>query len=102
MLKKIKHIKPPLLVALSVIIIFCLSCERNDLFTQARVETTDIINPVPGNSGIITAPDINITTNSLMLEWTPAEDNRTAQADLEYRAYRSVTGNINTLFNAQN
>jgi alpha-tubulin suppressor-like RCC1 family protein len=46
----------------------------------------DVTPPVPGNGGTITASDI--TQSTLMLNWTKANDNLSAQEDLVYYVYQ--------------
>lgn len=50
--------------------------------------------PVPGNGGIIT--NGVISTTSVQLNWTRAEDAQTPQSELMYCVYRSSSNNIST------
>ncbi len=50
--------------------------------------------PVPGNGGIIT--NGVVSTTSIQLNWTRAEDTETPQGELWYRVYRSSGNNIST------
>jgi hypothetical protein len=54
--------------------------------------------PVPGNGGIITIS--NITASTLIIHWARASDDITAQSDLEYRVYRSLSNNISSFATA--
>ncbi|MBI9102841.1 MAG: DUF5011 domain-containing protein [Spirochaetales bacterium] len=44
--------------------------------------------PIPGGSGVITVSVVE--TDSITLNWTPANDNETESSDLEYRIYYST------------
>ncbi len=61
-------------------------------FSPLTQATTDITNPIPGNSGTITSASVSST--SLTLNWTAATDNFSSQANLEYLVYYSELGNI--------
>jgi hypothetical protein len=77
------------------------ACFDDDFAQTMKFETLPIIpniqfdgSPVPGNGGII-IPGV-ISTTSVQLNWTRAEDAQTAQGDLQYRVYRSSSNNIST------
>jgi len=61
--------------------------------------SSDVIAPVPGNSGVVATS--SITTSGLTLNWTKATDSTSTQANLEYRVYRSNSNNIDTVENIE-
>ncbi len=61
------------------------------------------------DNGDTTAPTVtgtltfsSVTSESLTLSWTAAEDDVTEQSELQYRVYRSVTNNIDTVAKIEN
>ena len=81
------------------------SCTGDDFDRVMRMETVSAevlvagSSPVPGNNGTITV--LSTSTDSILLIWSRAVDNRTPQADLEYRLYRSDFNNIGTVLKAE-
>ncbi len=61
----------------------------------ASCDTVGGTAPLPGNSGIIIISNIGAT--SLTLSWERADDDATAQEDLEYRAYYATVSSIETV-----
>lgn len=59
--------------------------------------TLDASGPTPGNSGTITTA--SITDQGLILNWTKSTDNVSAQANLQYRVFKSTSNNIDTVAN---
>jgi hypothetical protein len=59
--------------------------------------TLDASGPTPGNSGTITTS--SVTDQSLDLNWTKSTDNVSAQANLQYRVFKSTSNNIDTVAN---
>jgi hypothetical protein len=57
----------------------------------------DAHDPVPGNSGTITASNVDLS--SMTVNWTKATDvdSATPQASLTYKVYQSVTNNLSTV-----
>jgi hypothetical protein len=55
----------------------------------------DLVAPVPGNSGTISIG--SITKSSMVLTWSKATDNYTAQSGLRYEIRRSTSNNIGTV-----
>jgi len=55
--------------------------------------------PVPGNSGIITIS--NLKSTSLTLNWTKAQDDNSAQKNIEYRAYYATVSSITSPENVE-
>ena len=66
--------------------------------SQSQVTSADTTPPTPGNSGTITTA--SLTSTSVVLNWTAATDNGTAQASLQYIVYQSSSNNISTPANA--
>ena len=90
----------PLLIFI-LFLLLQVSCQRTGLFdiakdSEGKTEITDLI---PGNNGIITAS--NIQTDFINLVWTKATDVETPQAELQYRVFYSLSGNIDTVANAE-
>jgi len=87
-------------------VILLVSCERNSLYNDSRNSgfqgdrgSDDYIAPVAWGGGNITFS--RIKTNSLMLNWEPASDNKTAVEYLRYRVFYASTGNIGSLADIQ-
>jgi hypothetical protein len=57
----------------------------------------DAHDPTPGNSGTITASNVDL--NTMTLNWTKATDvdSATPQASLTYKVYKSTTNNLSTV-----
>ncbi|MCP4132322.1 MAG: fibronectin type III domain-containing protein [bacterium] len=62
--------------------------------------STDTTDPVPGNSGTISA--VAASATSVDLTWTQAEDAVTPYTALEYRVYWSEHSNVNTCSSMEN
>jgi hypothetical protein len=90
----------PLLVLIPIVL-FQLFCERSDLYDTAEDAYYETLSPgpVPGNGGVIIAS--NIQAYSIDLSWTKATDDETPQGDLEYKVFYSLSGNIDTVANAE-
>ncbi len=74
------------------------SAQNKAAYTMRSVTTTvapDTIPPTPGNSGIITAG--SATNNSIVVNWSAADDAVTGQSDLLYLVYQSSINNINSV-----
>jgi hypothetical protein len=61
--------------------------------------TGDGTPPVAGNSGTLTFS--GISSSAITINWTKATDNQTAQANLQYLLYYSLTNNIDTVGNIE-
>lgn len=76
-----------------------------DLFATSVAPTInpdlggDTTAPTPGASGVITFTGVNDT--GMEVDWTPATDDTTAQASLQYELRRSLSNNINSVANAE-
>ena len=65
-------------------------------YTSLQVETTlDTTAPTPGDSGTISAS--NIQPNSVDLSWTKAADDISAESALGYRVYYSTSDNLDSV-----
>ncbi len=75
--------------------------ENKSAYTMAEFGTIsdDGLAPEPGNGGSITLN--NILTNSITLSWTKATDDKTDQANLQYRAFYSTSENIYSVIDAE-
>ena len=82
------------LIIINIILISFIACGDNktDVPTGPPVDKTP---PIPGDTGKITADNIEYTT--LTLNWTKATDDFSTQANISYKVYMSLTDNIATL-----
>ena len=71
-----------------------VSTSISDSHKYVKIEygVPDVLAPTPQNAGAITAS--NISTNSLTLNWTKAEDDASAQTALKYYVYRKVNSDF--------
>ncbi|MBP7583924.1 MAG: hypothetical protein KBA61_07810 [Spirochaetes bacterium] len=78
-----------------MIVTACYNDTIDSTITQENsyAESVEIV-PIPGNSGMIQTS--SITSDSLQLAWTAATDEKTPQAELEYRVYRAASSVIRT------
>jgi len=67
---------------------------------SSAMTQADITPPVPGSSGTISVS--YVTKSSLVLSWTKAVDNHTAQSGLRYEVRRSTSNNIGTVATFRN
>ncbi len=104
-MKNMNHISPLKHVARAFMLVIAAvllqSCFSDDFDKVMTYETLPLIpavltdgRPVPGNGGIIT--NGVVSTTSIQLNWTRAEDSETPQGELWYRVYRSSGNNIST------
>ncbi len=78
------------------------AAENVAAYTQTSATTTsagDTAPPVPGGNGAITAG--TVTDNSIEITFTAANDDRTAQTDIEYKIVSSFSDNIKTVAEAE-
>lgn len=69
-------------------------------YTMSNVTTVaDTTAPTPGGLGSVLSN--SVTTNSAVISWNKAEDNITAQEDIRYAVYRSLSNNITTVANME-
>jgi len=91
-----------IMAVLASVLTFGCSNMLTDL-THDSGDTTapgeDTTAPTPGDSGSISIS--NVTATSAELSWTKAEDNDSAQADLQYKVVYSTSDNIDTVSDAQ-
>ncbi len=66
---------------------------------DSTVNVKDSTSPVPGNGGTYTIT--YVSGHTLSLNWTAATDDKTQQADLEYKAVYSTTADIGTVADAE-
>jgi preprotein translocase subunit SecB len=64
-------------------------------YTKKTQMTADVVNPIPGDSGLLGTSAVGST--NVTLTWTKATDDVSAQATLQYRAYYSTNPAINTV-----
>src|SRR6185503_19225287 len=67
--------------------------------TKNETTLADTTAPVAGNAGALTTA--NVATMSLMLNWTKATDDVSAQSALQYEVRRSAANNLDTVANAE-
>lgn len=91
----------PLACAFILLAIMLQSCFSDNFDNVMKFETLPVIpviqadgRPIPGNGGIMT--NGVVSTTSVQLNWTRAEDTETPQGELWYRLYRSSSNNIST------
>jgi hypothetical protein len=75
-----------------------LSTDGGGTISWVSPGSVDSTPPVPGSSGTITATNSGL---NIALSWTPATDNVTPQANLEYTVFYSTSSNISTITNAE-
>ncbi|MCP4130865.1 MAG: hypothetical protein GY754_07770 [bacterium] len=92
-----KRLPKVLILFLAIFLMSILTgCNRVDLL--GRQQVSENASPDPGNSGTISTS--NILAASITLDWTKAGDDGTAESELEYRVFRSISANIDTAANA--
>lgn len=69
-------------------------------YKSTNITTPDETPPVPGSSGSITMA--GASTNSLVIAWNRGTDNVTSKGSIQYKIVRSLSGNIQTVDNAEN
>jgi len=77
---------------------FNATISQENSYIEPGEEPAEIL-PVPGNNGIIVTS--SITDEGLQLSWTKAEDEKTPQAELDYRVFQSSLNNIGTAEGAE-
>jgi hypothetical protein len=66
-----------------------------ELYYDVTVTVPDTLPPVPGSG--VAADAASITQTTLTLDWAVAADNVTAEADLKYYVYHSMSDNISSV-----